>query len=70
MALFKTHKVSPLGGCLPMIVQIPFFISFYQILGGSIELMHAPFMGWINDLSAPDRLSLALIFPMWAVCRF
>ena len=63
MALFKTHKVSPLGGCLPMIVQIPFFISFYQILGGSIELMHAPFMGWINDLSAPDRLYLGFDIP-------
>ena len=63
MALFKTHKVSPLGGCLPMIVQIPFFISFYQILGGSIELMHEPFMGWINDLSAPDRLFIGFDIP-------
>ena len=63
MALFKTHKVSPLGGCLPMVVQIPFFISFYQILGGSIELMHAPFLGWINDLSAPDRLYLGFDIP-------
>jgi YidC/Oxa1 family membrane protein insertase len=56
MALYKTYKVNPLSGCLPMIIQIPVFFALYRILGTAIELRHAPFMLWINDLSAPDRL--------------
>jgi YidC/Oxa1 family membrane protein insertase len=56
MALYKTYKVNPLGGCLPMIIQIPVFFALYRILGNAIELRQAPFMLWINDLSAPDRL--------------
>ena len=56
MQLYRTYKVNPMGGCLPMVVQIPVFIAFYKVLGASIELRHAPFMLWINDLSAPDRL--------------
>lgn len=56
MALYKTYKVNPLKGCLPMIVQIPVFFALYRMLYGAIELHHAPFIGWINDLSAPDRL--------------
>lgn len=56
MALYKTYKVNPLGGCLPMVVQIPVFFALYRMLYESIELRHAPFFGWINDLSAPDRL--------------
>lgn len=56
MALYKTYKVNPMGGCLPMIIQIPVFFALYRILGDSIELRHAPFFLWINDLSAPDRL--------------
>jgi YidC/Oxa1 family membrane protein insertase len=56
MQLYKTHKVNPLGGCLPMLVQIPFFFALYRILLGSIELRHAPFMLWITDLSAADTL--------------
>ncbi len=56
MQMYKTYKVNPMGGCLPMIVQIPVFIAFYKVLGASIGLRHAPFMLWINDLSAPDRL--------------
>lgn len=56
MQMYKTYKVNPMGGCLPMIVQIPVFIAFYKVLGSSIELRHAPFMLWINDLAAPDRL--------------
>ncbi|KMY68612.1 hypothetical protein AAU61_02970 [Desulfocarbo indianensis] len=56
MQMYKTYKVNPMGGCLPMVVQIPVFIAFYKVLGASIELRHAPFMLWINDLSAPDRL--------------
>ncbi len=56
MALYKTYKVNPMGGCLPMVIQIPVFFALFRILGSSIELRHAPFLLWINDLSAPDRL--------------
>ncbi len=56
MALYKTYKVNPMGGCLPMIIQIPVFFALFRVLGGCIELRHAPFALWINDLSAPDRL--------------
>jgi YidC/Oxa1 family membrane protein insertase len=54
MELYKTHKVNPMGGCLPMIVQIPVFFGLYRALMYSIELRHAPFMLWITDLSAKD----------------
>jgi YidC/Oxa1 family membrane protein insertase len=56
MSLYKTYKVNPMGGCLPMVIQIPVFFALFRILGNSIELRHAPFLLWINDLSAPDRL--------------
>jgi YidC/Oxa1 family membrane protein insertase len=56
MGLYKTYKVNPMGGCLPMIIQIPVFFALFRILGNSIELRHAPLIFWINDLSAPDRL--------------
>ncbi|MEA3359689.1 MAG: membrane protein insertase YidC [Thermodesulfobacteriota bacterium] len=56
MNLYKIYKINPMGGCLPMIVQIPVFFALYRVLPGSIELRHAPFMLWIKDLSAPDRL--------------
>ena len=56
MGLYKTYKVNPMGGCLPMVVQIPVFFALFRVLGACIELRHAPFMLWINDLSAPDRL--------------
>jgi YidC/Oxa1 family membrane protein insertase len=56
MALYKVYKVNPLGGCLPMILQIPVFFAFYKMLYQAIELRHAPFFLWITDLSAPDRL--------------
>ncbi len=56
MGLYRTYKVNPLGGCLPMLAQIPVFFAFYRMLYEAIELRHAPFFGWINDLSAPDRL--------------
>ena len=56
MGLYKTYKVNPMSGCLPMIVQMPIFFALYRMLYQAIELRHAPFMGWINDLSAPDRL--------------
>jgi YidC/Oxa1 family membrane protein insertase len=56
MNLYKIYKVNPLGGCLPMVLQIPVFFAFYKMLYQAIELRHAPFLLWINDLSAPDRL--------------
>jgi YidC/Oxa1 family membrane protein insertase len=56
MELYRRHNVNPLGGCLPMIVQMPIFIGLYNALLSAVELRHAPFMLWINDLSAPDRL--------------
>ncbi len=54
MELYKTEKINPMGGCLPILVQVPVFISLYWVLLGSIELRHAPFFGWIHDLSAID----------------
>jgi len=56
MGLYKTYKVNPMGGCLPMVIQIPVFFALFRILGNSIELRHAPFIFWVDDLSAPDRL--------------
>ncbi len=54
MSFYKENKVNPLGGCLPMLIQIPVFFALYQVLLGAIELRHAPFMLWITDLSAKD----------------
>jgi len=56
MGLYRTYKINPMGGCLPMVMQIPVFFALYRMLYEAIELRHAPFVGWINDLSAPDRL--------------
>jgi YidC/Oxa1 family membrane protein insertase len=56
MGLYKTYKVNPMGGCLPMLIQMPVFFALFRILGSSTELRHAPFWLWIDDLSAPDRL--------------
>jgi YidC/Oxa1 family membrane protein insertase len=56
MGLYRTYKINPMSGCLPMVVQIPVFIALYRMLYEAIELRHAPFFGWITDLSAPDRL--------------
>jgi len=72
MRLYRTYKVNPMSGCLPMVVQIPVFIAFYRMLYEAIELRHAPFMLWINDLSAPDRLfhfdvSIPLMLPPYGI---
>jgi YidC/Oxa1 family membrane protein insertase len=56
MSLYRTYKINPLGGCLPMVVQLPVFFALYRMLYQAIELRHAPFLLWIDDLSAPDRL--------------
>ncbi|MDR2725197.1 MAG: membrane protein insertase YidC [Candidatus Adiutrix sp.] len=66
MQLYKTFKVSPLGGCLPMLLQIPFFIAFYRVLDSLLELRGAPFVLWISDLAAPERLgSLDFTIPLF-----
>ncbi len=62
MALYKKEKVSPVSGCLPVVVQIPIFFALYKVILTSIELRHAPFFGWIQDLSAPDPTSLFNLF--------
>ena len=54
MELYKTEKINPLGGCLPIVIQIPVFIALYWVLLGSVEMRQAPFMLWIQDLSRPD----------------
>ena len=56
MQVYKTYKVNPMGGCLPMALQIPVFFALYRMLEETVELRHKPFMLWINDLTAPDRL--------------
>ncbi|MFA5812515.1 MAG: membrane protein insertase YidC, partial [bacterium] len=54
MQLFRAHKVNPMGGCLPMVLQLPIYIALYKVLWSSIELYHAPFFWFYRDLSAPD----------------
>ncbi|SMC23565.1 protein translocase subunit yidC [Desulfacinum hydrothermale DSM 13146] len=63
MMLYRTYKVNPLGGCLPMVLQIPVFFALYRMLYGAIELRHQPFWLWINDLTAPDRLDVGFNIP-------
>ncbi|MGD9658591.1 MAG: membrane protein insertase YidC [Methylocystis sp.] len=62
MELFKREKVNPASGCLPVIVQIPVFFSLYKVLVVTIEMRHAPFFGWIKDLSAPDPTNVFNLF--------
>jgi YidC/Oxa1 family membrane protein insertase len=56
MKLYKEEKINPMGGCLPMLLQMPVFVALYQVLRGDIALRQAPFVGWINDLGQPDAL--------------
>ena len=62
MALYKTEKVNPAAGCLPILMQIPIFFSLYKVIFVTLELRHAPFFGWIRDLSAPDPSSILNLF--------
>ncbi len=62
MEMYKKEKVSPLSGCLPIVVQIPIFFALYKVILTSIDLRHAPFYGWVQDLSAPDPTNLFNLF--------
>jgi YidC/Oxa1 family membrane protein insertase len=62
MALYQKEKINPLAGCLPVLLQIPVFFGLYKVLYGTIDMRHAPFFGWIKDLSAPDPTSLFNLF--------
>lgn len=62
MAMYKREKVSPVSGCLPIVIQIPVFFSLYKVLFVTIEMRHAPFFGWIHDLSSPDPTTIFNLF--------
>ncbi|HVO15836.1 MAG TPA: membrane protein insertase YidC [Alphaproteobacteria bacterium] len=62
MALYKREKVNPMAGCLPIAIQIPVFFALYKVLFVTIEMRHAPFFGWIRDLSAPDPTTVLNLF--------
>jgi YidC/Oxa1 family membrane protein insertase len=68
MQLYKDKKVNPAAGCLPILIQIPIFFSLYKVIFVTLELRHAPFFGWLTDLSAPDSSSLYNLFGLlpWA----
>jgi len=72
MALYKREKANPIAGCLPILLQIPVFFSLYKVLFITIEMRHAPFIGWIHDLSAPDPLGALTLFGLvdWSVPGF
>ncbi|RUM89452.1 MAG: membrane protein insertase YidC [Thermodesulfatator sp.] len=63
MQVYRTYKINPFSGCLPMLIQIPVFFALYKVLLQAIELRHAPFWAWIDDLSAPDRLPVGVDIP-------
>jgi YidC/Oxa1 family membrane protein insertase len=62
MEIYKKEKINPIAGCLPVVLQIPVFFSLYKVLFVTIEMRHAPFYGWIKDLSAPDPTNLFTLF--------
>ncbi len=62
MALYRTEKINPASGCLPILIQIPVFFALYKVLFVSIEMRHQPFFGWVQDLSAPDPTNLFNLF--------
>ncbi|WP_319533312.1 membrane protein insertase YidC [uncultured Cohaesibacter sp.] len=62
MKLYQEEKINPLAGCLPIVIQIPVFFSLYKVLYITIEMRHAPFFGWIQDLSAPDPTNIFTLF--------
>jgi YidC/Oxa1 family membrane protein insertase len=62
MALYRKEKVNPMTGCLPVLLQLPVFFALYKVLYVTIEMRHAPFYGWIRDLSAPDPTNIFTLF--------
>ena len=62
MELYKKEQINPIAGCLPIAIQIPVFFSLYKVLFITIEMRHAPFFGWIHDLSAPDPTNIFTLF--------
>src|SRR5262249_29275212 len=62
MEIYKREKINPVAGCLPIVVQIPVFFALYKVLFITIEMRHAPFFGWIHDLSAPDPTNIFTLF--------
>ena len=72
MELYKKEKVNPMAGCLPILIQIPVFFALYKVLYVSIEMRHAPFFGWIQDLSSPDPTTIFNLFGLipWAPPAF
>jgi YidC/Oxa1 family membrane protein insertase len=69
MELYKTEKINPLGGCLPILIQIPVFIALYWVLLGSVEMRHAPFMLWIQDLSATDPYYVPILMGLTMIVQ-
>ena len=65
MALYRNAKVNPAAGCLPLLLQIPIFFALYKVIFVTLELRHAPWIGWIRDLSAPDPSSLLNLFGLF-----
>lgn len=64
MELYRTEKINPMGGCLPIVIQIPFFIALYSTLLASVEMRGAPWLGWIHDLAAPDPFYILPVIMM------
>ncbi|RPD37646.1 membrane protein insertase YidC [Candidatus Liberibacter solanacearum] len=62
LQLYKTHKINPLAGCWPILLQIPVFFAIYKVISISLEMRHAPFFGWIQDLAAPDPTNIFTLF--------
>ena len=62
MELYKKEKINPIAGCLPILIQIPVFFALYKVLFVTIEMRHAPFFGWIQDLAAPDPTTVFNLF--------
>ena len=65
MELYKKEGANPMSGCFPILIQIPVFFALYKVLFVAIEMRHAPFFGWIQDLSAPDPLGILIGFGLF-----
>ena len=67
MALYRKHGTNPMSSCLPILIQIPVFFSLYKVLFVTLEMRHAPFFGWIQDLAAPDPTNIFTLFGLIAL---